>query len=54
MTHDRLRVDLSRFDIGMARVVFSRAPDGAVDGVHFDLLPISARRLALGRATIGR
>jgi len=35
-------LDLTHYDIGMARVVFSRSPAGEVDAVHFDLLPMSA------------
>lgn len=35
-------LDLSRFDIGTARVVFSRDTGSRVTAVHFDLLPMSA------------
>jgi CubicO group peptidase (beta-lactamase class C family) len=36
------RIDLTRFGIGTARVVFSREP--GVTAVHFDLMPLSARK----------
>jgi hypothetical protein len=36
------RIDLTRFGIGTARVVFSREP--RVTAVHFDLMPLSARK----------
>ena len=38
------RIDLSRFGIGTGRVVFSGAAGTGTTAVHFDLLPLSARK----------
>jgi hypothetical protein len=38
------RLDLSRFGLGTARVVFGRAPRGMTTGVHLDGLLLSAQR----------
>jgi CubicO group peptidase (beta-lactamase class C family) len=38
------RLDLTRFGIGTARVVFSQEPGAGTTAVHFELLPLSARK----------
>lgn len=38
------RIDLSKFGIGSARLVFSRSSDGQSTRVHLDLLPISLEK----------
>jgi hypothetical protein len=41
---DIFRVDLSRYGMAPARVVFSRNSAGGVTGVHLDGLPLSAEK----------
>jgi hypothetical protein len=41
---DVFRIDLSRYGMTPARIVFSRNSAGAVTGVHFDGIPLSAEK----------
>ena len=41
---DVFRIDLSRFGIGMPRLVFSRDGTGAAIGVHLDGIPLTAEK----------
>jgi CubicO group peptidase (beta-lactamase class C family) len=38
------RLDLTRFGLGTGRVLFSQEPGAGTTAVHFDLLPLSARK----------
>jgi hypothetical protein len=40
------RIDLSEFDLGSIRVVFSRDAGGGTTGVHLDVMPLSAEKRA--------
>ena len=41
---DAFRIDLSRFGLGTARIVFSRTPDGDIAAMHSDMVPITLRK----------
>ena len=43
------RIDLSRYGMAPARIVFSRDPAGVTTGVHLDGLPLSAQKRPVGR-----
>jgi hypothetical protein len=53
---DVFRVDLGRYGLPTARVVFSRGPGGGVTAIHFDLFPASLRtgRTAAARRRVAR
>ena len=41
---DVFRLDLARFELPTARIVFTRSPDGPATAMHLDIFPMSLRR----------